>query len=189
MLVKKYLETGANSGEITFYITVEAGNAKTLAEQHLSNFYLFVCNIQADAMVQNLPNIFKLKGIESLTEIDIALTRAFRTLNPSATGPKRICIEILSDVLLQHHAITTRRWLSALLPTLKSKGFTVLAVINPHMHSQEEVQAILGLFDGEIRISEKETAKGIQKVLRIRRLFNQKYLENELTLTSEKLED
>ncbi len=189
ILVKKYLEVGTNSGEITFYITVEAGNAKTLAEQHPSNFYLFVCNIQADAMVQNLPNIFKLKGIESLTEIDIALTRAFRTLDPSATGPKRICIEILSDVMLQHHAVITRKWLSALLPNLKAKGFTVLAVMNPHMHSQEEVQAILGLFDGEIRISEKETAKGIEKVLRIRRLFNQKYLENELTLTGEKLED
>ncbi len=189
MLVKKYLEAGANSGEITFYITVEAGNAKTLAKQHPSNFYLFICNIQADAMVQNLPNIFKLKGIESLTEIDIAMTKAFRTLKPSATGPKRICIEILSDVLLQHHAVTTRRWLSALLPNLKSKGFTVLAVMNPHMHSQEEVQAILGLFDGEIHISEKETAKGIDKVLRIRRLFNQKYLEKELTLTGEKLKE
>ncbi len=183
LLVKKFLEVGANAGEITFYVTVEAGSAKALAEEHPSNFFLFVCNIQADAMVQNLPNVFKLKGIESLTEIDIALTKAFRTLNPSATGSKRACIEIVSDVLLQHHAVITRKWLSALLPNLKSKGFTVLAVINPHMHPQEEVQAITGLFDGEIRISEKEIAKGIEKVLRIRRLFNQKYLENELTLT------
>ena len=140
-------------------------------------------------MVQSLPNVFKLNGIENLTEIDIAMAKAFRMMKPSAASPKRICIEILSDVLLQHHAVITRKWLSALLPNLKSHGFTVLAVINPHMHSQEEVQAILGLFDGEIRISEKETAKGIDKVLRIRRLFNQKYLENELTLTGEKLED
>jgi predicted ATPase/KaiC/GvpD/RAD55 family RecA-like ATPase len=187
ILVKKYLEAGANSGEITFYITVEAGNAMTLAKQHPSTFYLFVCNIQADTMVPNLPNIFKLKGIESLTEIDIALTKAFRATNPSATGPKRICIEILSDVLLQHHAVTTRKWLSALLPNLKAQAFTVLAVMNPHMHSNEEVQAVIGLFDGEIWISEKETAKGIDKVLRIRRLFNQKYLENELLLTRKKL--
>jgi hypothetical protein len=89
--------------------------------------------------------------------------------------------------LLQHHAVTTRKWLSELLPNLKSQGFTVVATINPHMHPQEEVQAILGLFDGEIRISERETAKGAEKVLRIRRLFNQKYLENELTLNTKNL--
>jgi KaiC/GvpD/RAD55 family RecA-like ATPase len=187
LLVEKFLEAGANAGETTFYVTVEAGTAKALAEEHPSNFYLLVCNIQANAMVPNLPNVFKLKGIENLTEIDIALTKAFRTQKLSA-GPKRICLEIVSDVLLQHHAVVTRKWLSALIPHLKSQGFTVLAVIDPHMHSQEEAQAILGLFDGEIRISEKETTKGVEKVLRIRRLFNQKYIEDELTLRGVKIE-
>jgi tetratricopeptide (TPR) repeat protein/KaiC/GvpD/RAD55 family RecA-like ATPase len=188
LLIKRFLEVGAKAGEVTLCVTVEAGSTKTLAEECPSNLYLFVCNPQADAMVQNLPNVFKLKGIESLTEIDIALTKAFRTLKPSATGTKRMCIEIVSDVLLQHHAVITRKWLSALLPNLKSRGFTVLAVINPQMHPQEEVQAILGLFDGEIGISEKEAAKGREKVLQIRRLHNQKYLEDELILTKEKLE-
>jgi hypothetical protein len=116
------------------------------------------------------------------------LTKAFRTLKPSAAGPKRICIEILSDVLLQHHAVTTRKWLSGLLPNLKSKRFTTLAVLNPRMHPEEEVQAILGLFEGEIWISERETVKGTEKVLRIRRLLNQKYLESELSLTAGKAE-
>jgi hypothetical protein len=71
---------------------------------------------------------------------------------------------------------------------LKSKGFTTLAVINPDMHPLAEVQAILGLFEGEIKISEKETARGIERTLRIRKLYNQRYLENELTLTKEGLE-
>jgi predicted ATPase len=188
MLINRFLEAGAEADETTFYVTVEAGNARALAEKHQSNFYLFLCNPRADAMIQSLPNVFKLKGVESLTEIDIALTRAFRTLGSSAVGPKRACIEIVSDVLLQHHAVTTRKWLSALLPDLKSKGFTTLAVVNPQMHPQEEVQAILGLFEGEIRISEKDTAKGTEKVLRIRKLYNQRYLESELTLTKERLE-
>jgi hypothetical protein len=94
----------------------------------------------------------------------------------------------VSDALLQHHAVITRKWLSALIPNLKSKGFTTLAIVNPQMHPQEEVQAILGLFEGEIRISEKETARGTEKTLQIRRLQNQKYLENELVLTREMLE-
>jgi hypothetical protein len=136
-------------------------------------------------MVQSLPNVFKLKGVENLTEIDIALTKAFRTLNPASTSPRRICIEVVSDVLLQHHAVTTRRWLSSLLPTLKTKGFTTLAVMDPLMHPPEEVQAVIGLFDGEIRATERETAKGAEKVLRIRKLSGQKYLENELTLNKE----
>ena len=56
------------------------------------------------------------------------------------------------------------------------------------MHSREEVQAILGLFEGEIKISEKETEKGIEKVLRIVKLYNQRYLENELTLKKERMD-
>jgi KaiC/GvpD/RAD55 family RecA-like ATPase len=187
LLIKRFLKAGAEAGETTFYITAEAGNAKTLAEKHQSNFYLFLCNPRADTIVQNLPNVFKLKGVENLTEIDIALTKAFRTLNPTATGPKRACIEIVSDALLQHHAVTTRKWLSALLPDLKSKGFTTLAVIDPQMHPQEEARAIISLFDGEIEITQKETAKGLGNILRVRKLYNQRYLEDELALTKEKL--
>jgi KaiC/GvpD/RAD55 family RecA-like ATPase len=185
LLIKRFLEAGAETGEITFYITAEAGNGKALAEKYTSNFYLFLCNLQADAMVKSLPNTFKLKGIENLTEIDIALTRAFRTLDPAAKGTKRICLEIVSDVLLQHHAINTRRWLSALLPTLKSKGFTILAVVDQQMHPPEETQAVLGLFDGEISIYEKEAEKGTERFLKIRRLSNQKYLKDEIRLTEE----
>jgi hypothetical protein len=132
--------------------------------------------------------VSKLRGVESLTDIDIALVKSFRMLDSSQSGPKRACITIVSDVLLQHHAIITRKWLSGLLPDLRSRGFTTLAAINPQMHPQEEVQAILGLFEGEIRITEKETARGLEKLLRIRKLHNQQYLENEIEVTREKLE-
>ena len=159
-----------------------------MAEKHQLNFYVFLCNPRADALIQSLPNVFKLKGVEDLTEIDIALTKAFRSLGSSAVKPKRTCIQIVSDALLQHHAVITRKWLGALLSDLRSKGFTTLAVVNPQMHPVEEVQAILGLFEGEIRISEKETAKGTKKVLKVRKLYNQRYLETELILTKERLE-
>lgn len=184
-LIKDFLETGASAGEPTFLVTAEAETSNALAEKFPACFFLMLCNPQADFVVQSLPNVYKLKGVENLTEIDIALTKAFRTLNPSATSPRRICIEVVSDVLLQHHAVTTRRWLSSLLPTLKTKGFTTLAVMDPLMHPPEEVQAVLGLFDGEIRATERETAKGAEKVLKIRKLSGQKYLEKELTLNKE----
>ncbi len=187
LLIKKFLESGAETGETTFCLTVEIGSAGALAEAFQSNFSLFICNPQAEAMAANRPNIYKLKGVDSLTDIDIALTKYFRALDPAKPGPKRACIEIISDVLLQHHAIATRKWLSGLLPNLKAKGFTTLAVIDPNMHPPEETQAVIGLFDGEIRIYERETTKGAGKILKIRKLYNQRYLENELTLTKEKL--
>jgi len=187
LLIKLFLEAGAKAGKTTLYITCEAGSIKDLAEQFQLNFSLLVCNLQADLVVENLPNVYKLKGTDNLTDIDIALTKFFRTLYSSQTIPKRACIDLLSDVLLQHHAVTTRKWLSSLLTNLKSKGFTTLAVIDPRMHPSEEVQAILGLFDGEITIAQKESNKGLKKVLKILKLYNQEYLEDELTLTREGL--
>jgi KaiC/GvpD/RAD55 family RecA-like ATPase/tetratricopeptide (TPR) repeat protein len=188
LIVKQFLETGARTGETTFLITIEAEYAKALAEKYQSSFYLLICNPQADAIILNLPNVFKLKGVESLTDIDIILTKAFRTVSPSTTSARRICIEVVSDVLLQHHAVNTRRWLSALLPTLKLKGFTILAVVDPSMHPSEELQAVLGVFDGEIRITEEETPEGTKQILKIRKLINQKYLDNEAVITKERLE-
>jgi len=188
VLIKRFLEAGAKAGQITFYITIEAGGLRALAEEFQSNFYLLICNPRADIMIKSLPNVFKLKGVENLTDIDVALTKAFRRLDESIGGPRRACIEIISDVLLQHHAVTTRRWLAGLIPDLRSRGFTTLAVINPQMHPPDQVHAVLGLFDGEISVYEKETEKGLEKLLKIRKLYNQRYVGSELSLRKERLE-
>jgi KaiC/GvpD/RAD55 family RecA-like ATPase len=188
LLIKRFLETGAEKGEITFYVTIDPGELKSLAEECQSNFYVFVCNPRADTMIESWPNVFKLKGVENLTEIIIALTKAFRALDTPQSAQRRACIEIISDVLLQHHALQTRRWLTDLIPELRSKGFTTLAVVNVQMHPAEEVQAILDLFEGQIAIYEKDTGTGSLRFLRIKKLTNQKYLECELTLRKESLE-
>ena len=188
LLIKRFLEAGAKDGQITFYVTLEASGVRAFAEEFQSNFYVFICNPRADIMIKSLPNVFKLKGVENLTDIDIALTNFFRRLDESISGPRRACIEIVSDVLLQHHAVTTRRWLTGLIPDLRSKGFTTLAVINPLMHPPEQVHAILGLFEGEISIYEKETKKGLEKFLKVKKMYNQRYVESELLLRKERLE-
>ena len=182
LLIKSFLETGAKKGEITFYVTTDPSSARPLTEDFQSSFCLFVCNPQADAIVESSPNVFKLKGVENLTEISIALTSAIRRLDPSLKGQRRICVGLVSDVLLQHHAVQTRKWLTALITELKPMGFTTLAVIDPQMHPLEELHAILGLFDGEINIYEK----GAEKFLKIKRMSNQEYLEDELLLTRER---
>jgi KaiC/GvpD/RAD55 family RecA-like ATPase len=183
LLVKCFLEAGARKGEPTFFLTIDPSNAKSLVEECQSNFYLFVCNPQADAVVKSSANVFKLKGVENLTDIGIALTSAIRKLDPSQKSPRRICIDLISDILLQHHAVQTRRWLTGLITELKSTGFTTLAVVDPQMHPSEELHAILGLFEGEISVYEKETGRGLRKCLKIKKMSNHKYLEEELFLS------
>ena len=187
LLIKRFLETGTKGGEITFHIIAKASGIESLAEKFQSNFYLFICNPEANAIIKNLPNVFKLKGVENLTDINIAIASVLRKLKESSTS-RRACIEIISDILLQHHAVSTRRWLNALIPKLKSKGFTTLAVMNPQMHPSEEVQAILDLFEGEISLYERETKKGSEKFLKIKKMYNQKYSKNELRLQEERLQ-
>jgi uncharacterized repeat protein (TIGR01451 family) len=187
LLIKRFLEM-ARDGEMTFYVTMDMSGVKALLKESVSNFYLFVCNPKADKIIKSLPNIFKLKGVENLTDISIALNKAFRRLDTSNGGPRRACIEIISDVLLQHHTVQTRRWLIDLIPELKSRGFATLAVMNPQMHSSQEVHAILGLFDGEINIYEKESEKGLEKFLKVKKMYNQRYLESELPLRKERLQ-
>jgi TolB-like protein/KaiC/GvpD/RAD55 family RecA-like ATPase len=188
LLVKRFLETGAKNGEATFYVTVNPGSAKALADEYPSSFWLFVCNPQADAIVKDAPNVVKLKGVENLTDISIGLTSAIRKLDPSLRGARRICLGLVSDVLLQHHAVQTRRWLLGLIPELQSQGFTVLAIMDPEMHPSQEARAILDLFDGEISIFEREGERGGGKYLKINKMSNQRYLEEELPLRREEPE-
>jgi adenylate cyclase len=184
-LIKSFLETSAKKGEVTFYVTINPGSVKTLAEDYQSNFYLFVCNLQADVIVGDSPNVVKLKGVENLTDISIALTSTIRRLDTSLKGPRRICIGLISDILLQHHVVETRRWLTGLIPGLQSEGFTTLAVMDPEMHLTQEVRAVLDLFEGEISIFERETEEGSGKFLKIKKMCNQKYSEKELRLTTD----
>lgn len=188
LLIERFLQAGIEAGQTTFYVTAEARVARTLPHEPESNSYVFICNPRANMMIKNLPNVVKLKGVENLTDISISLTSACRRLDVSSGKLRRACIEIISDVLLQHHAVQTRRWLSSLLSDLRSKGFTTLAVMNPQMHPSEEVHAILGLFDGEITIFEKETQRGLRRFLKIRKMYNEKYLDTELPLRKERLE-
>jgi KaiC/GvpD/RAD55 family RecA-like ATPase len=168
--------------QTTFYVTRKASSLTALAEKHQTSFYLFICNPQADAVVGEMPNVFKIKDVDNLTEINIAIGTALNKLPMPPDKHRRACIEIISDVLLQHEALHTRRWLYAVIPQLKSKGFTVLAAMDPEMHLSKDVHAVLDIFDGEISIYEKETGKRSARFLRILRMLDQEYSEEELAL-------
>jgi KaiC/GvpD/RAD55 family RecA-like ATPase/tetratricopeptide (TPR) repeat protein len=170
-LTSSFLETGIRSKETTLLITSQLNDLEKFVKDEQFSFVI-VCNSQADLMLKNSQNVSKLKGIENLTNIDIAVTRFFRTLK--LDNPRRAFIDIISDVLLEHHALTSRKWLNGLLLNLKTNGFTTLALIDPQMHNSEEVQAILSLFDGEINMIQKENGKS---KLKVKRLTGQKWID------------
>ena len=184
-LIRSFLETGAKKGEPTFYVATDPYLAGFLAQEPPTNFYLFLCNAQTEPTGKNTGNTFTLKGVENLTSINIALTQAIRTLNPTLRSPRRICIGLLSDLLLQHGPVQTRKWLTELLAQLRLAGFTTLAVINSQMHPSEQLHAVLSLFDGEVNIREAETDKGVARFLRVKKMSGQKYLKDETRLTEE----
>ena len=95
MLIRNFLETGAKKGEPTFYLTIDPSLAGFLPQGFPSNFYLFVCNPQAETVVKSSLNVFLLKGVENLTNISIALTSAIRKLGPSQKTPRGICISLV----------------------------------------------------------------------------------------------
>lgn len=108
MLIKRFLEAGAKEGQITFYVTIDPSKARHLTEEYQLNFNLFVCNPESDSIIKSLPNVSKLKGVENLTDIDIALTTAFRRLSKSPEGNRRACIEIVSDACMHGNKLIKR---------------------------------------------------------------------------------
>jgi KaiC/GvpD/RAD55 family RecA-like ATPase len=179
ILVKNFFEAGLKDGQVGLYITADAFDVQTLIKDYQSKFYVLICNSRAKSTTESLPNVAGLAGVENLTDIDILLTKTLRKFDESDGCLKRCCIDIVSDVLLQHDILITQKWLAGLTQDLKRKGFSTLAFINPLMHPQQKVQGLLGLFDGEIQVCEKETAKGDKQYIQIRRLRNQRFLETE----------
>jgi hypothetical protein len=72
-----------------------------------SGFYLFLCNPKPKVKVPDLPNVTRLRSKTDLTNLNIALLKAYRDVEQSSN--KRACINIISDVLVDYGAKTTRK--------------------------------------------------------------------------------
>ena len=177
-LIRNFLEAGIKKDETVFYISTEAYKLETLIKK--SNFCLFLCNPKPKTEVSDLPNIYKLRSKTDLTNLSISLAKAYRKIDQSKK--KRICVEIVSDVLLDYEAKATRKWISELITDLCSKGFTMLAVIDPEMHPSEQSKAIINLFDGEISLKQTEDPLECKKSVQIKKLRNKEYIKNPICL-------
>jgi len=97
--------------------------------------------------------------------------------------PKRVVLDLLSDVLLRHKALVTRKWLTEQLQRLRSLNITTLAVLNPYMHGSEEVQAVIDLFDGNLEIIENKAGKNRGKFIHINWMHGVDIEEKELAIS------
>ncbi|MEJ2241337.1 MAG: ATPase domain-containing protein [Candidatus Bathyarchaeota archaeon] len=179
-IIKNFLEKGIEKDEIVFYVSTEADKLENLLDN--SNFFLFLCNPKPKTQITNLSIVFKLRSKTDITNLSIALAKAYRKISLSKN--KRICIETLSDVLLDYGANATRKWISELITDLGSKGFTILAVLNPNMHPSDQAAAVIDLFDGEISITESDDPLDCKKSIQVKKLRNQEYIKNPICLTT-----
>ena len=168
LLVRKFLQA---SKDETLLITRTLSSAQSIIPVEIEYVTVLVCS---DKPVPPSKSVIPGKGIDNLTDVNFQITDALGSVQP-----KRVVLDILSDVLLRHKALQTRKWLTELLDRLRAKSITTLAVFNPHMHAEEEVQAVVGLFDGNLEIVEDEGTKS----LRVKWMQGINVAEKELSLT------
>jgi KaiC/GvpD/RAD55 family RecA-like ATPase/tetratricopeptide (TPR) repeat protein len=179
-IIKNFLEAGTKEEQTSFYVTTETDRLENILEK--SGFHLFLCNPKPKGEVPDLPNVTKLRSKTDLTNLNIALLKAYRNVEHSSN--KRVCINIVSDVLIDYGVKTTRKWIAELTTDLISKGFTVLAVINPEMHAPEQTGAVLDIFDGEISITQTGDPLECKKSIIVKKLRGQDYIKNPVCLTN-----
>ncbi|MEJ2241736.1 MAG: ATPase domain-containing protein [Candidatus Bathyarchaeota archaeon] len=179
-IIKNFLEMGIKSDEIVFYISTENNGLDNLLEH--PNFILFLCNPKPKTKIPDLPNVYKLRSKTDLTNLSISLAKAYRNINQSKK--KRICVETISDILLDYGTKATRKWISELITDLGAKGFTMIAVINQLMHDSKDLYAVLDLFDGEINITQSSDPLDCKKSIIVKKLRNQDYIKNPICLVN-----
>ena len=179
LLVQNFLEAGTKEIQTTFYVTTETVGLEKLLEN--SCFHLFLCNPKPKVEVPDLPNIIKLRSKTDINNLNMALVKESRDLQ-TQQSPKRLCVEVVSDVLLEYGAKTTRKWLAELITELTSKNFIILAMINPAMHPSDQTNSVLDLFDGEINITQPEDPLECKKSIQVRKLRGQDYIKNAICL-------
>ncbi len=157
ILVRKFLKA---SNEASLLICRSLSSGEVVSRPDDANLKCMICS---ERPIPPSSNMLPGKGIENLTELNFQINETIGSVQP-----KRIAIDILSDILLRHKALQTRKWLNEFLEKLRSKSITTLALLNPYMHAEEEVQAVVDLFDGNLEIIEKDVKGQLQKFLRIK---------------------
>lgn len=189
LIIQNFLTNILLNGGTAVYVCVDPSKILDIAEKNLSNLFILACNPRPDILPEDLPNLHRVKGLENLSDINIGLIQLLENKinEDNQSMNKVICLELVSEVLLQHKLLNTRRWLIDIIPRLKNKDYTVLATFNPHMYSSESTQTMLDVFDGHIDIFEKEGSSS--KNIQVKKMFNMDYSTNAVPIDRKSIQN
>ncbi len=175
VLLQQLLGKAVDDGKVAIYVCVDPLKVQsTTSAAQLKNLYVLVCSSRSEVLPQGASNVRSIKGLENLSDLNIGLMEIIdRVAGGDVKRGGVICIDVLSEILLQHKILNTRRWLMDILPRLRYKGYTVLATFNLYMHSSEETQAVVDVFDGEISLYDKDGSD--VKWIQVKKMFNIEY--------------
>jgi len=186
LLLRKVVNSTISSGRLAILISNDISRTTDMASRYPNGFYAL--SPQADRISQHGPNLLKIPSIENLSEANISLGLVLRDVLAREKATKRVMIiDILSDLLLRYKSTTTRRWLTDFVGKRKAESFTIIATLNPLATTKEEAQSIIDFFDGVIEIFEKPLMERSRHFLMIRKMYGQRYSEDEVLMDKDKL--
>ena len=183
LIMRKLIQSTISQGYSVFFVSRDVIKTQHLIGKYPNNFYAF--NPMADKM-PTFPNLFKISGVENLSDLNISLGKAMEPLLKE-TSKRLLILDVISDALLEHKGLTTRKWLNDFIAKRKADGFTILGIFNPNIVGKADAQAIIDLFDGVIEVFEKGLRERARRFLIIKRMYGRKYAEKEIMLDRERL--
>ena len=184
LLIRKMIEASLTAGRPTFYLSNDTARTRDLTTRFGQNFYAM--NPYADRIGSGRGNLFKVPDVGDLSGLSITSHEIIESKVKNEPG-KLIVIDLLSDLLLRNKALTTRKWLSDFVSKRKAGGFTVLATLDPSIAPKEDVQTIIGVFDGVIEIYERSLQERARRFLVVKKMYGRDYSESELMLDRQQL--
>ena len=183
LIMRKLIQSTISQGYSVFFVSRDVIKTQHLIGRYPNNFYAF--NPMADKMSIST-NLFKISGVENLSDLNISLGKAMEPLLKE-TSKRLLILDLISDALLEHKGLTTRKWLNDFIAKRKVDGFTILGIFNPNIVWKADAQAVIDLFDGVIEVFEKGLRERARRFLIIKRMYGRKYAEKEIMLDRERL--
>jgi KaiC/GvpD/RAD55 family RecA-like ATPase len=184
MILRRILETGLKEGGVSVYVGKDTSKIEDFLDAPSGGFQVLVTRVQGLAGAK--PQVRVTDKVDNLNGISIDLMSLLQSC-PQDASSKRLCIDLLDDVLLTHKSTVTRRWLTTILGRVKALGFTVIATLNSQMHSQADAQAIVDLFEGHIQLAEKSVEEKPRIIMRVQKMFRWKVMDSEAVLDRNKI--
>ena len=187
-IVRRFIETALSSGRGCIYVSTSIDRIREIIPQHEKALQIILCHPQAEVLATGFTNVQKLKGLDDLTAINLAFEASKNSIATGGyNGSNALCFEIVGDVLLRHHGPTTRKWLMDILARAKASKMTTLATLNTRMHPADEAQTVIELFDGHIELQEEDVVTRGAKMIRIKKLGGQKFIEKDLLVEKDNI--